>query len=1477
MTLAVAMLVGTAITGTLTAPYAAYADNTNSGSNEAGLCTPTNINLGDDITNSTTDTGVATYVGRDMYIGANLNNAEYLEDGNAPDGSYAVEAEGLTVVNGKLAMNPLNNSWRIKDNDGNLNSAGFRFGTVGFGAQFRPKSGPALVVGGQNSGIKNMRTGNVNNTNVGAWTKGAWTGQSAEWASKDNYTVNTSSPAYTSQIVGTMGKWQSDSTDNKHDAVVGQQGHWYKDANSDSKSYSDAMKVTGTSDDNTSYTNDYSSYNSTIDTLSKTLALGKTTADATEDTDGSKTSLNGVWRGKYNWDVSNTWASYKFEFNGGQSEKVIKFNGDNKSSMQFFNLPASMLSGDQGISFEFTNIPDNASVVINVTGANNGPIGFHNGWRVWWNGTDVSDGYRKNADSTIASKYAHAAQAVMWNFADASKVTIYGGKGTGRLTIANVQQVDINEHGATNNGTYDNVTTTDDPAAAFLGSILVPKGSLESHVSTNGRVWVGVDFSMYNPESATIKINGTELKTSEGKTTSVINMDQERHNLPWSGNFTRNCAVIGWNKIDANTQQKIGGSEWGIYKSEADAKANQNALLVVDDNGSNDSDYTEGVITVRNLMPNATYYIKELKAPDNYIASDTVYEIKAGAGGETIYKPTAGEDIENTPSGASVRWAKYENGDTNKTPLPGSEWQLTKKGANGSSDETWTIKDNTRSLTKVDILNASTNTDAGATYSMSQSSSVHFKARITYRDNTTTDNDSDVTWTSSDETVASVTADGVVIAKQPGTTVIKATAVADDTKFDSITVTVSSVSVTGITIKNGNQVVAANSTLEMAKNGTLQLDAVVESQNGTTVSALWESSDPDVATVTANGLIKAVSVGVSTITVYAGDKQTSVVVRVTDSTETLVYVKKSVVLKTYPNWGNDYYIGYGRTGAAWSFVKMTASECNDDWMYVTVPRQGNDTAFKIVNQGNSNAGGSWYPAGTGSDIKFNSRAVIVLDGSNSAGTDDMPDCTVRATTRAATTDELNAQADVADGIAEADADVQSADGAETTVDAQSDEKAAAYDCTAAGFLCDIDPASGMFRVKDLTDGTYELKETVAPNGYTLNTTVYKFTVTNGVPTWDNGQQAGLVNDVMYIDDKPTEVTWYKQDAKHSFALAGSQWKIQLNGGTAVYCVADDNAAIDTKACSGTKLDDTASDAGTITVKKLPKGTYTLTEVVAPTGYDKLSDSYTFMVDDSNTTVQIGNLNGNKIDNSLTPVEAKIPVTKNVTGGSWPTGSDGQPVTFQFKLEKYGTDTQQAIPTPTNCANKSEADIEKGVACVIDVKPDATGKITANGMFSGLHFNANNLGSDATKNYARTYTYKITEVKPENADSSIEYSQAGYKVVVTVEQIKSGDKWGALKVSYSMVRMTDDSNTKVNGEDGTEVGTWASDGSHQGTAGGSAGTTTSGTPVATFTNKIYGPELPATGGEGTAMFLRAGTFAVIVATAGMALMVRRQRR
>lgn len=137
-----------------------------------GIYVPTSIGIGTNIDVSTPDPGVATYVGRDMYIGGKPSDTSNLDADNAPTGSYAAEAEGLTVVRGKLAMNPLKESWPYNNSGG----AGFRFGTVGFGSQFRPVYGSTvLAVAGIDSAITKMSVGYNGNlpgaTTVGAWNK----------------------------------------------------------------------------------------------------------------------------------------------------------------------------------------------------------------------------------------------------------------------------------------------------------------------------------------------------------------------------------------------------------------------------------------------------------------------------------------------------------------------------------------------------------------------------------------------------------------------------------------------------------------------------------------------------------------------------------------------------------------------------------------------------------------------------------------------------------------------------------------------------------------------------------------------------------------------------------------------------------------------------------------------------------------------------------------------------------------------------------------------------------------------------------------------------------------------------------------------------------------------------------------------------------------------------------------------------------
>ncbi len=86
------------------------------------------------------------------------------------------------------------------------------------------------------------------------------------------------------------------------------------------------------------------------------------------------------------------------------NEKLITFTSDTNSPLQVFNLKASDLTnsiGDKtyrGVDFSFENIPEDASVVVNIIddeGQTATPVEFNTGWRFWWNGEEISRGYEE--------------------------------------------------------------------------------------------------------------------------------------------------------------------------------------------------------------------------------------------------------------------------------------------------------------------------------------------------------------------------------------------------------------------------------------------------------------------------------------------------------------------------------------------------------------------------------------------------------------------------------------------------------------------------------------------------------------------------------------------------------------------------------------------------------------------------------------------------------------------------------------------------------------------------------------------------------------------------------------------------------------------------------------------------------------------------------------------------------------------------
>ena len=191
----------------------------------------------------------------------------------------------------------------------------------------------------------------------------------------------------------------------------------------------------------------------------------------------------------------------------------------------------------------------------------------------------------------------------------------------------------------------------------------------------------------------------------------------------------------------------------------------------------------------------------------------------------------------------------------------------------------------------------------------------------------------------------------------------------------------------------------------------------------------------------------------------------------------------------------------------------------------------------------------------------------------------------------------------------------------------------------------------------------------------------------------------------------------------------------------------------------------AANKWTTTVDNLVPG-YTYSMVETP-GNDRYDVTYTGnnadltkkMVWSSNADA--GTLNAT-ITNTLKTVSLQhlISVRKNLTGRDWKDSDQ-----FDFTLE-----AEDNAPLPASCKDQQP--------CTVTVNRDSTDYSAA---FSDITYNAG----------GATYTYYVTENS--GSISALHYSQAKYKVVVTVAKNNDG-AWTASVTSVT--KMLDDNGQKV---------------------------------------------------------------------------------
>lgn len=1239
------MMATVAVTSLLPA-YNAKADESH---NDGAICTPTSISLGTDTGSGTVDSGIATYVGGDMYVGrkassGNMNNV------NGPFGSYAAEAEGLTAVNGKLLMHPLKGLWTsyYTDKDGAKNGyikdyKGFRFGIVGFGGQYRPATGSStLEVRGNSSDNDISWVGGAQ-----AWGNAGWVGQ-----------TKTSEPRYTANIAGASTNVYGGSSNDILGASYGSQ-------NTDKNKYDNRNSVyvpsdtSGTvnwnqNDDQIGSTGQtFTEFGSYIKTLSGNLSgLSKQqsssvyVADATILSDNE--NQNGLVRTKFD-------GSYTFTINNVH-EKIIKFVGNGTSSMQVFNLPANMLnesSSYTGVSFSFSNIPDTSSVVINVTGGN---VDFHNGWRFWW--TDMNNQTVELGGLYMDPAYAKRAQQIMWNFADASNVVIRGGQGSGTTTRSAK-----NSAAEKNDDVWDGsfpMKTNDDPAAGMLGSILVPNGSFESHVSTNGRVWVGGSFAMYNPDA--VGNTGQDgkfypfINYERSHSASALDMDQERHNLPWNGSYSTSCAAIAWNKVDDTAgHNALGGTSWTVYGKKDDAVNGTNALATIADGGWNDDADAEGSFQLGNLAKNGTYFLKESGTAEGYAQNTNIYQINTSDTTEAAKnivhvfnsngteltgeadKLLTGGKIVNKKTGSSITWQKVDGTDNN-TLLAGSTWTLSRMNGN-TAEQSWNITDDQSGteVKSVKIFDVNNNEVVSASFTNSTAQQFH---AVAYDQNGTLIDNAKLTWSSADSAVAAVSENGLVTPTGNGNTTITVKS-ADGNVAASFTVNVSGVTVeTSVSINgytNGREI-------SLEKGKTLKLTASVAPE-GNTVEWSTSNNADNVSLSTTTGTsvtLTANKVTSSPVTITAKETRTGkyVTLRVNvtkpPATTTTVFFKMQDAFNQ--NNGQKLFLEWKTANGNWpsdsgdppNRKEMTvASGCNGYVSYTINEVMPASASFRIRrDKAGWTTAQSFYRPGANSGFAFNGGDIVTLNTATEILDTAPSGCAVTSTAayssrrvaarrgeHRAVASVLRTQSNVVNVLEN------------STVSSKKDE----------------DTKAGKFKVSDLANGTYQLKEKAAPNGYEVSDTVYTITIANGTATWSPAFGAGNTGNKIANTRKTGAVTWTKvsSDSNNAKPLPGSQWTLKQtktfsweNGvakyidadatlGTVTDCVNDENNVADCSTQTGAYVD-LDGDSGKFKISGLVWGEYELVESKAPDGYDLDNTPHKFRIG----PLEGGNIAGN---------------------------------------------------------------------------------------------------------------------------------------------------------------------------------------------------------------------------------------------------------
>ena len=240
---------------------------------------------------------------------------------------------------------------------------------------------------------------------------------------------------------------------------------------------------------------------------------------------------------------------------------------------------------------------------------------------------------------------------------------------------------------------------------------------------------------------------------------------------------------------------------------------------------------------------------------------------------------------------------------------------------------------------KIEITEVLLNKDAET---LTEGDTITLSAEVLPYDTTYSKN---VSWSSSNEAVATVSADGTVTAKSAGTAIITATSENGMTASCTITVEKKLIPITEVCLDKNSAT--------LTEGDTATLTATVLPENTTySKDVSWSSNNSEVAAVDANGTVTAKSVGTTIITATSENgKSASCTITVNkkdtytglrDVDGQLKYFNNGNIDTTYTGFAdyecNRYYVSNGVVDTTYTSLILD----NGNWVYVENGKVNND-------------------------------------------------------------------------------------------------------------------------------------------------------------------------------------------------------------------------------------------------------------------------------------------------------------------------------------------------------------------------------------------------------------------------------------------------------------------------------------------------------------------------------------------------------